>query len=1630
MKKFPRFTCSPFLLLALSVLVSWTTRGADVNSVWTGFVRDWSVATNWTPNANYPNNGNGGLTYNARVSAGTATLTEPIALQQYTNAGGTLTGDFPLTINELFTWSGGAISGNAPVNVLGGAALITGTKTLAGRTLNISGGTANWSAGNISSGSGAVLNIDPPAEFNASFDGSYSLSGGGTSVITNRGSFRKSGGTGASGTSVAAVFNNLSGGTVTAGSGVLNFNGGGNNSGTFNVSAGATLSFGGTVAHNFDSSSLFSGAGTVRVIAGTFNMGGGFDLQAGGTTVSGGTANFTNASVALTPGNLDLSGGTVVFDTQGPVIAVRSVDITGGTLGGGDSLDVAGGFVWGGGTLSGSGVIQPLAGMTLNGTTKTLTGRTLSLPGGTTNTWSLGNINSGQGAVLNIDALAVFNSSFDGQYNFSAGGSSVITNRGIFRKSGGVATTAVAPPFVNLASGAVSVTSGTLSFNGGGSGAGSYAAGSGATLRFGGGSHTLGSTSLVSGPGTNSVSAGSVTFGGGYDVVGGTVVSGGAASFTGPVTNVGSLIISGNPTVTFDTGGAVPATSVSLAGGTLSGGDTINAAGGFAWSGGRLDGASVFNANGNGTFNGGTKTLNARTLNLNSGTTTWSLGGINSGGGALLNNAAIFNITFDGAYNDTVGGSSTIFNSGTFRKSSGTVTTTIAPVFNNGATGRVEAQSGTLNFTGGGASSGDFDVSAAATLSFGGGSHALDAASSVAGAGTNAVSIGSVNYAGAYNITGGTRVSGGSANFSGPVTSVGALAVSGGTATFAGGTPINAVSAVVSGGSLGGSDTITVAGPFNWSGGALAGSGVFNANGPLTMNTGNRSLTSRLNVNNATTWSAGSINSGQSAQLSIDSLAVFDNTFDGRYQFSLGGSSVITNRGTFRKSGGVGTSNTSIDPVFNNAPTAAVDVTSGTLSLNGGGNSGGTFTVAANSTLQFGGGTHLLDAASTISGAGTNRISAGSVVLGGAVSVTGGITVSGGAANFTGPVTGGVPLFVSSGQANFNGTAGINFAAATLSGGSIGGTNDLTLSGPFNWTGGTLGGSGNVLASGGATFANNSHTFSGRKLTIPAGRLATWTSGNFNADQGATLEIAGTWEMNFDGQYFSGFNGSAVITNTGTIRKSGGNGSTAIGVTLNNNGALEVNSGRVDLSGGGSGIGSFTAAATKTLGFASGSYDLGAGSSIGGSGTVSFEGATVSFGGTYNVSGTSGFTGGTVNFTSGATVQSLGTDPSIAGGTVNFDTGSPKGFPTLAMSAGTLGGSDAIEITNLFSWGNGTLRGTGVVNARGGVTMNNFSRTLSGRRLNLFGSSTWSAGSISTDNGAVFYIQPGATLVNSFDGFIGGIIGNGGITNAGTFRKSGGSAATQFISRLDNIGTVEINTGTLDFSFAAYSQTAGTTFLNGGNLTVGLELELLGGVLTGAGTVTGNITNAGAVNPGAPLGVLTVNGEFRQGSSGVLNIDLGGAVAGTGYDQVNLTGPATAVLGGTLNVNLTNGFLPNIGDSFRIMTFQFKTGDFSSFTGFDLGVTDRHLEAVYDSNGLTLVTRAGPLTTGPTLTLQLLPPSTLELTWLNQFSDFHLESTTNLAAPNWQPFGSPGTNQVFVVVDPAEPQRYFRLEKP
>ncbi len=80
----------------------------------------------------------------------------------------------------------------------------------------------------------------------------------------------------------------------------------------------------------------------------------------------------------------------------------------------------------------------------------------------------------------------------------------------------------------------------------------------------------------------------------------------------------------------------------------------------------------------------------------------------------------------------------------------------------------------------------------------------------------------------------------------------------------------------------------------------------------------------------------------------------------------------------------------------------------------------------------------------------------------------------------------------------------------------------------------------------------------------------------------------------------------------------------------------------------------------------------------------------------------------------------------------------------------------------------------------------------------------------------------------------------------------------------------------------------------------------------------GQIAGVSAVDAsGTPYGLIVLEGNYVQHTGGVLEIDLGGHVAGQSYDQLRVTG--TADVADTLAIRLADGFEPLLGDDFELL---------------------------------------------------------------------------------------------------------------
>jgi hypothetical protein len=551
----------------------------------------------------------------------------------------------------------------------------------------------------------------------------------------------------------------------------------------------------------------------------------------------------------------------------------------------------------------------------------------------------------------------------------------------------------------------------------------------------------------------------------------------------------------------------------------------------------------------------------------------------------------------------------------------------------------------------------------------------------------------------------------------------------------------------------------------------------------------------------------------------------------------------------------------------------------------------------------------------------------------------------------------------------------------------------------LNWTAGTLSGTGSLdNDAGGFVNISGSTTHYLGERTINNAGTTTWAGTNdvMGTGAGATFNnLAGAlFEISND-RSFSGGLGAVFNNRLGAIvRKITGTHVTIFNPVFNNDGLEDVQTGILQLAGGGASSGTFNAAA--------------------GAGTSFMGGSTA-----YNMNAGSAFTGDGLAIGGNATVTLNAAVPAV-----NY-----------SLQIGMLDGPGDLNISHDLDIGldsgGCTLAGSGAVNIAPLATLNltgSQQKSVVQRRINNAGTAVWvGVGNIVMSQGAVFNNEASGTFYANNDAtfqFGGGI--NLAFNNAGTFIKSTGTGTTTFDGpAFTNTGVINVLSGTLNFAFPVFTQTAGAINLNGGNLkSMNIPLEIQGGTLQGTGTITGNVNNSGGtLSPGHSPGTITETGNYAQSAGGTLKIEINGTTAGTDYDQLSVTGSAT--LGGALQVTLENGFAPAPAAQFQILSAASRNGTFATLN------VPAGISVNYSNTGVFLVvTGAVPV--------QILPPHFSAGGFnfgFNTISNrsYTVQSTTNLTNPNWILFTNFTGNGSLMQFAPSvtnAAQRFFRVTNP
>ncbi|MDB5575345.1 MAG: outer rane adhesin-like protein, partial [Bradyrhizobium sp.] len=466
---------------------------------------------------------------------------------------------------------------------------------------------------------------------------------------------------------------------------------------------------------------------------------------------------------------------------------------------------------------------------------------------------------------------------------------------------------------------------------------------------------------------------------------------------------------------------------------------------------------------------------------------------------------------------------------------------------------------------------------------------------------------------------------------------------------------------------------------------------------------------------------------------------------------------------------------------------------------------------------------------------------------------------------------------------------------------SKGGSNLITLSGDNSYSGGTSLNSG-TLAVGGFSALGSGTLAMANGTTLQAATALTL---------GNAVTITGTATIDANGK---GTTLNGAVSGIGTLNVTNSSG-TAANVTLGNAGNA-FTLGSVSLPGG-----DFTLVGS------------GSGGTLTVSGPVSATNISLTAGNNLSIAGTLTASGLTLNAagvtTLGVSLTGIGSLETDAAGTTALNGGS---VTTTAKQIY----NDAVTLGR-----NATLTDTGAGIAFMSTVNGSFSLTTNVGWVTVFNGAvggTTALTSLSIDGGLQTQLNGGSvrtTGAQSYHDYV--------VLGAATTLTSTGSGAITFEDDVKNGGfdlhVITAGAGTFDgeifgagkfiqggsgtTTLSAINTYTGTTTINAGTLLVDGSITSSitsvnnGGTLGGHGTTGAvNVASGGALSPGAGAGLLTT-GDLSLSSGAHFRAEIGGAAAGSSYDQVHVNG--TVSLGGaTLNASVINGFVPASG-SFKII---------------------------------------------------------------------------------------------------------------
>ncbi len=264
--------------------------------------------------------------------------------------------------------------------------------------------------------------------------------------------------------------------------------------------------------------------------------------------------------------------------------------------------------------------------------------------------------------------------------------------------------------------------------------------------------------------------------------------------------------------------------------------------------------------------------------------------------------------------------------------------------------------------------------------------------------------------------------------------------------------------------------------------------------------------------------------------------------------------------------------------------------------------------------------------------------------------------------------------------------------------------------------------------------------------------------------------------------------------------------------------------------------------------------------------------------------------------TGSGTLNALGGLANMTNSSILLDSASPL---TIAPTGGTLALTDSTLIPR-----GGSL----AINGNLSVNAASILETLSGGSVSVNGTLSQDATSRivvgnSTSLAAADFFNNGSIMLNAAStATFKGLVSNSGLVEV--------LASAQFSV---------LRSPFLAFGTNVYTQTAGTTkVLTGGTLNAA-TVDLEGGTLGGGGTINANVVlDGGTLAPGDPA-TTDITGDLTVHGGGDILLDIDGTGSGL-FDSLHIAGNLH-MNGGTLDIVFENGFLPQAGDTWDLLSF-------------------------------------------------------------------------------------------------------------